>query len=34
VVEEGEDARRGQPARCKVLQGGQERVHPPPMLDR
>jgi hypothetical protein len=34
VVEEGEDARRGQPARRQVLQRGQERVQPPPMLDR
>jgi hypothetical protein len=34
VVEEGEDARRGQPPRRQVLQGDQERVQPPPVLDR
>jgi hypothetical protein len=34
VVEEGEDARRGQPARRQVPQGGQERAQPPPMLGR
>jgi hypothetical protein len=34
VVEEGEDGRRGQPTRRQAPQRDQERVQPPPMLDR